>query len=57
MERSIIKLQGVTGPHRQNDRDDRLCRGDHFFVKEHVLANMSFMSFAQVEVFIRKGRN
>ena len=23
-------LQGVTGPHRQNDSDDRLCREDHF---------------------------
>ena len=28
-----------------------------FFVKEHVLANMSFMSYAQVKVFARKGRN
>ena len=23
-------IQGVTGPHRQNDRDDRPCREDHF---------------------------
>ena len=50
-------IQSVTGPHRQNDRDDRLCRKDHFFVKEHVLANMSFMSYAQVKVFALKGRN
>ena len=28
-----------------------------FFVKEHVLANMSFMSYAQVKVFTRKGQN
>ena len=28
-----------------------------FFVKEHVLANMSFMSYVQVNVFARKGRN
>ena len=28
-----------------------------FFVKEHVLASMSFMSYAQVKVFARKGRN
>ena len=28
-----------------------------FFVKEHVLANMLFMSYAQVNVFARKGRN
>ena len=28
-----------------------------FFVKEHVLANMSFMSYAQVKVFSRKCRN
>ena len=41
-------LQGVTGPHRQNDRDDRPCRKDNFFVKEHILANMSFLSYAQV---------
>ena len=26
-----FKIQGVTGPHRQNDRDDRSCREDHFF--------------------------
>ena len=52
-----IDIQGVTGPHRQNDRDDRPCRDDRFFVKEHVLANMSFMSYAQVKVFARKGRN
>ena len=50
-------IQGVTGPHRQKDGDDRSCREDHFFVKEHVLANMSFMSHAQVKVFARKGRN
>ena len=50
-------IQVVTGPHRQNDRDDRPCREDHFFVKKHVLANMSFMSYAQVKVFTRKGRN
>ena len=25
-----IFIQGVTGPHRQNDRDDRPCRKDHF---------------------------
>ena len=24
-------IQGVTGPHRQNDRDDRPYREDHFF--------------------------
>ena len=24
-------IQGVTGPHRQNYRDDRPCREDHFF--------------------------
>ena len=23
-------IQAVTGPHRQNDRDDRSCREDHF---------------------------
>ena len=28
-----------------------------YFVKEHVLANMSFMSYAQMKVFARKGRN
>ena len=28
-----------------------------FFVKEHVLANMSFLSYAQVKVFAHKGRN
>ena len=28
-----------------------------FFVKEHVLANMSFMSYAQVKVIARNGRN
>ena len=28
-----------------------------FFVKEHILANMSFLSYAQVNVFARKGRN
>ena len=28
-----------------------------FFVKELVLANMSFLSYAQVKVFARKGRN
>ena len=49
-------IQGVIGPHRQNDRDDRPYRGS-LFVKEHVLANMSFMSYAQVKVFARKGRN
>ena len=43
-----IYIQGVTGPHRQNDRDDRPCREDHFFVKEHVLANLSFLSYAHV---------
>ena len=43
-----IYIQGVTGPHRQNDRDDRPCREDHFFVKEHILANMSFLSYAHV---------
>ena len=44
----ILYIQGVTGPHRQNDRDDRPCREDHFFVKEHILANMSFLSYAHV---------
>ena len=28
-----------------------------FFVKEHVLANVSFMSYSQVKVFAHKGRN
>ena len=28
-----------------------------FFVKEHIPANVSFMSYAQVEVCARKGRN
>ena len=28
-----------------------------FFMKEHVLANLSFTSYAQVKVFARKGRN
>ena len=23
-------IQSVTGPHRQNDRDERPCREDHF---------------------------
>ena len=27
----FLNIQGVTGPHRQNDRDDRPCREDHFF--------------------------
>ena len=53
----VSDIQGVTEPHRQNDRDDRPCREDHFFMKEHVLANMSFMGYAQVKVFARKGRN
>ena len=26
----VLYIQGVTGPHRQNDRDDRPCREDHF---------------------------
>ena len=52
-----IYIQGVTGPHRQNDRDDRPCREDHFFVKEHILANISLMSYTQVNVFARKGQN
>ena len=26
----IVYIQRVTGPHRQNDRDDRPCREDHF---------------------------
>ena len=25
-----ICIQGVTGPHRQNDMDDKPCREDHF---------------------------
>ena len=54
---NYVYIQGVTGSHRQNDRDDRPCREDHFFVKEYILANMSFMSYAQVKVFARKGRN
>ena len=44
----IIVIQDVTGPHRQKDRDDRPCREDHFFVKEHILVNMSFLSYAHV---------
>ena len=28
-----------------------------FFVKEHILANISLMSYTQVKVFARKGRN
>ena len=26
----ILYIQGVTGPHRQNDRDDRPCRENDF---------------------------
>ena len=28
---TVISIQGVTGPHRKSDRDDRPCREDHFF--------------------------
>ena len=30
---------------------------ESFLVKEHIFANMSFLSYAQVKVFTRKGRN
>ena len=34
-------IQGVTGPHRKNDRDDRPCREDNFFegtcTRKHVV--------------------
>ena len=39
--RKYLHIQGVTGPHRQNDRDDRICREDHFFkgtyTRKHVV--------------------
>ena len=31
---TIPILQSVTGPHRQNDRDDRPCREDHFHISD-----------------------
>ena len=48
-----LSIQSVTEPHRQNDRDDRPCREDHFFMKEHILANMSFLSYAHVSRCVR----
>ena len=37
-------IQSVTGPHRQNDRDDRPCREDHFcketYTRKHVIPEL-----------------
>ena len=37
-------IQGVTGPHRQNDRDDRPCREDNFcegtYTRKHVIPEL-----------------
>ena len=41
-------IQDVTGPHRQNDKDDRPCREDRFLWRNIILANMSFLSYAHV---------
>ena len=39
--KSQLVIQDVTGPHRQNDRDDTSCREDHFcegtYIRKHVV--------------------